>query len=166
MKTKIIYGFLCLVLLNIHSCDRAYNKENGKQHSAHDHPVRALFLSSIKAFNKGDLDLFLVNFAQDIKMYGTDGNYIGHKALRERFEIVFRQFPNKKMEIPELTLQVLSKEVVLVNFKWKLYPMGQGPAYSGVGTGLYNYRNHKWMEILEVETITHIDEELKQQRIN
>jgi len=44
--------------------------------------------------------------------------------------------------------------------------MGQGPVYSGIGSGVYQYLDDKWMEILEVETITHVDEALKQQRID
>jgi len=87
---------------------------------------------------------------------------MGHDALHERFQQVIQQFPNMKMEIPELTLEILSKDVVLVNFKWKLYPMGKGPAYEGIGSGLYIYRDDKWMEILEVETVTHVDEVLMQ----
>ncbi len=162
MRTIVFFSLLSLIFFN--SC--AINKANFKDsnnYSEENHPVRDLFLSSIEAFNQRKLDLFVANFAPEIKMYGTDGNYFGQNALRERFEILFGQFPNMKMEIPELNLKVLSKEVVLVNFKWKLYPMGQGPAFSGIGSGIYNYSGDKWIEILEVERTTDVDPALKQE---
>ncbi len=126
------------------------------------HPVEHLFLSSIEAFNNSDLELFLSNFASEIKMYGTDGLYEGKDALRERFKTVFEQFPNKKMDITELKLSVLSSDIVLVHFKWQLYPMGKGPAYRGVGSGLYTLKGNSWTEILEAETVTEVDEALMQ----
>jgi len=139
------------------------NVTNEKQnYIVENHPVRTLYLSSIAAFNKRDLDLFLANFAPEIKMYGTDGNYFGKNALQKRFEDILQQFPNVRMEIPELNLGILSQDVVLVNFKWKVFPMGQGPAFSGIGSGVYIKKGDKWVEILEVETITDVDEALKQ----
>ena len=66
------------------------------------------------------------------------------------------------MVIPELEVEVLSKENVLVNFKWELFPMGRGPAFRGVGSGVYTLRKGKWIEILEVETVTEVDKELMQ----
>ena len=161
MSTKMSFGLLSFLLLAIMANGQSNVKERDAQHTAENHPVRELYLSSIEAFNAGNLELFLANFASEIKMYGTDGIYVGQNALRERFQDVFQQFPNKKMEIPELTLDILSEEIVLVNFKWRLYPMGQGPAYCGVGSGLYTFRAGKWVEILEVETVTHVDEALR-----
>ena len=93
-------------------------------------------------------------------MYGTDGLYFGIDALRKRFDEVFKQFPDVRMEIPELDIKILSDEVVLVNFTWKVYPMGKGPAYSGSGSGIYVYNGNKWTEILEAERVTEIDKEL------
>ena len=143
------------------SCNNA-NIKIDHNYTDENHPVRSLYLSSIKALNEGNLDLFLANFAPEIKMYGTDGTYFGQNALRNRFENVLEQFPDVKMEIPELKLEILSKNVVLVNFEWKVFPMGQGPAFSGIGSGVYIKKGDKWLEILEVETITQVDEALKQ----
>lgn len=162
MRKTIFFGALCMILLNNHACKTTESKGTAQQYTEDNHPVRALYLSSIEAFNEGNLELFASNFAPEVKMYGTDGNYFGNSVLKERFEILFKQFPNMKMEIPSLKLEILSKEVVLVNFKWKLYPMGQGPTYSGIGSGIYKYQDGRWIEILEVEKITHVDEELKQ----
>ncbi len=162
MRKTVFFGVLCMILLNNQACKITDNKEGSQQYTEDNHPVKELYLSSIEAFNERNLELFLANFAPEIKMYGTDGRYFGLSALQERFEILFKQFPEMRMEIPELKTEVLSKEVVLVNFKWKLYPMGQGPAFSGIGSGVYKYLDGKWMEILEVETITHVDEALKQ----
>lgn len=136
--------------------------DNNQDYTEQNHPVKILYLSSIEGFNEGNLDLFLANFAPEIKMYGTDGNYFGQNAVRKRFENVLQQFPNVRMEIPELKLEILSKDIVLVNFKWKVFPMGQGPAFSGIGSGVYMKNGDNWMEILEVETITDVDEALKQ----
>ncbi|MEM7382680.1 MAG: nuclear transport factor 2 family protein [Bacteroidota bacterium] len=157
MRTKLIFG-LCIALFQIFY----FYGQEGNKTIENDHPVRALFLSTIEAFNEGDLDLFLANFAQEVRMYGTDGVYNGQDALRVRVQAVFKQFPNKRMEIPELHLELLSEEVVMVHFAWKLYPMGQGPAYSGVGTGIYTLINGQWIEVLEVETVTEVDEALRQ----
>ena len=144
------------------ACNDLNPADRKKDYTEENHPVRSLYLSSIEALNAGNLDLFLANFAPEIKMYGTDGNYFGQSAVRKRFESVLQQFPNVRMEIPELKLEILSDGVVLVNFKWKVFPMGQGPAFSGLGSGVYLKIEDKWMEILEVETITDVDEALKQ----
>ena len=138
------------------------NVIDNKDYTEENHPVKSLYLSSIEALNEGNLNLFLANFAPEIKMYGTDGNYFGQNSVRKRFENVLQQFPDVRMEIPELKLEILSTDIVLVNFKWKVFPMGQGPAFSGLGSGIYIKKGDKWMEILEVETITDVDEALKQ----
>ena len=162
MRTKVFFCLIGIVLFANIACKNADIKGHNHNYTEHNHPVRLLYLSSIEALNKGDLEMFLSNFAPEIKMYGTDGNYFGQNALRERFENVLQQFPDVRMEIPELQLKVLSQDIVLVNFKWKVFPMGQGPAFSGLGSGIYQNKNGKWMEILEVETITNVDEALKQ----
>ena len=162
MRTKVFFCLTGIILFANIACKNADIKDHNYNYSADNHPVRLLYLSSIEALNNGDLELFLSNFAPEIKMYGTDGNYFGLDALRERFENVLQQFPNVRMEIPELQLEILSQEIVLVNFKWKVYPMGQGPAFSGIGSGIYRNIEGKWMEIIEVETITNVDDQLKQ----
>ena len=153
---KSLLSFLCLILVLIGT--EAFGQKQQKQ----DHPVKDLYLATIQAYNEGKLEVFLANFSEDIRMYGTDGIYQGKQALRNRFEAIFKQFPNSKMEIPELEVEVLSKENVLVNFKWELFPMGRGPAFRGVGSGVYTLREGKWIEILEVETVTEVDKELMQ----
>ena len=162
MRTKVLFSFLSTVLLTIIACKNSEALDNDQYYTEENHPVRVLYLSSIEALNEGNLDLFLANFAPEIKMYGTDGNYFGENAVRKRFENVIQQFPNVRMEIPELNLEILSQKIVLVNFKWKVFPMGHGPAFSGLGSGVYVKNGDKWTEILEVETITDVDEALKQ----
>lgn len=162
MKTITITS-LSLFMIYFLSCKTAKDQNSHAQYSEENHPVRALYLTSIEALNEGKLDVFLANFATDIKMYGTDGIYVGEEALRKRFDTILRQFPNMRMGIPELDLEILSENVVMVNFKWKVYPMGQGPAFSGVGSGIYKLLDGKWVEILEAETITEVDDALKQE---
>ena len=162
MTSRVVISILTIIILNCFACKKIDKREDQDFYNEKDHPVRELFISSIEAFNEKKLDIFVANFASDIRMFGTDGNYFGQNALRERFKILFEQFPNMKMEIPELNLEILSEEVVLVNFQWKLYPMGQGPAFSGIGSGIYKFSNDQWIEILEVERTTEVDEALKQ----
>jgi hypothetical protein len=164
MRVKVFFSLIGIILFANIACKNADVKDHNHNYTEDNHPVRLLYLSSIEALNEGDLDLFLANFAPEIKMYGTDGNYFGQNALRERFENVLQQFPKVRMEIPELILKILSNNVVLVNFEWKVFPMGQGPAYNGIGSGLYTYRNNKWAEILEIETVTHVDKELEDRK--
>lgn len=161
MRTIATFILLIILFITSISCNNS-NIKNDYEYTEANHPVRTIYLSTIEALNEGNLDLFLANFAPEIKMYGTDGNYFGQKALRERFENILQQFPKVRMEIPELKLEILSKNVVLVNFEWKVFPMDQGPAFSGIGSGVYTRDGDKWIEVLEVETITDIDEALKQ----
>ena len=163
MRKIVFIGLLSFVILNCIACKEDDKRDEVNRYNEDNHPVNELFISSIEAFNERNLDLFLANFASDIRMYGTDGNYFGQSALQERFQNLFQQFPRMKMEIPELNLEVLSQEVVLVNFQWRLYPMGQGPAFSGIGSGIYEYRDGQWLEILEVERTTDVDPELIQE---
>ncbi|MEX0290045.1 MAG: nuclear transport factor 2 family protein [Flavobacteriaceae bacterium] len=164
MRTKIFFISISLLFSIWQTKAQSNNEQKSLKGNTENHPVRTLYLSSIEAFNDGDLELFLANFSADVKMYGTDGLYEGKAALRERFKAILQQFPKKKMDIPELKLHILSKEVVMVNFRWKLYPMGQGPSYEGVGSGIYTLQQDKWVEILEVETVTAVDEVLQQKQ--
>lgn len=159
MKLTFIFGLLG-ILYSLDSCKTKNNTASPQQLTNNYHPVEELYMSSIQAFNQGSLDLFLANFDTDIKMYGTDGTYFGIDTLRNRFVQVFEQFPNVKMEIRELKLEILSDKIVLVNFKWRVYPLGHGPAYSGLESGIYIYKENKWAEILEAERVTNIDKEL------
>ena len=161
MRTIMYITVLAVVLITSMACKNLNSKDNNN-YTEENHPVRTLYLSSIEALNKGNLDVFLANFAPEIKMYGTDGTYFGQDALRDRFEKVLQQFPKVRMEIPELQLEILAEDIVLVNFEWKVFPMGQGPAFTGIGSGVYRKTGDKWMEILEVETVTEVDEALKQ----
>ncbi|UII77326.1 nuclear transport factor 2 family protein [Flagellimonas sp. HMM57] len=160
MRTKRALSIIVLLSLNFYACNHSGNTKKTIPNLENDHSVKALFLSTIEGFNQGNLKLFLANFSDEIHMYGTDGNYVGKEALRKRFAKLFQKFPNMKMEIPELKLKMLSEKVVLVDFQWKLYPMGQGPKYSGIGTGIYLFENDSWSEILEIERTMQVDKEL------
>ncbi len=50
--------------------------------------------------------------------------------------------------------------MVITDFKWRVYPMGAGPAFHGVGSGVYILSNGKWTEVLEHETVVKVDEGL------
>ena len=80
---KSAFSFLCLVLVLLGI------SAHGQPQKKQDHPVKELYLSTIQAYNDGNLELFLANFSPDIRMYGTDGNYVGKQALRNRFEAIF-----------------------------------------------------------------------------
>lgn len=162
MEFRIILFSICFLFLG-HSVNGQSTTQNKRiQADPSKHPVSRLYLSTIEAFNAGNLEGFLSNFSSEIKMYGTVGMYNGKDALRARFQAIFQQFPKSRMEIPALSLEILGDKTVLVHFKWKLFPMGQGPAYSGDGSGLYVLKEDKWEEVLEVETVREVDDALRQ----
>jgi hypothetical protein len=131
----------------------------GKQ--AGKHPVEEFFMSGIAAFNSHNLDTFMKQFAPDIEMYTPTGWLRGSTAVRERFAGTFSQFPNVKMEIENLRVRSVAKDVVVTDFSWRVYPMGRGPAFHGVGSGVYIKKNGNWAEVLEHETVTKVDEGLR-----
>lgn len=131
------------------------------QKSQQKHPVETFFMAGIEAFNAHDLDKFMEQFASDVEMYTPAGWLRGNAAVKERFVQTFKQFPNVKMEIEELKVREVAPKTVIVDFKWKTYPMGKGPAFHGVGSGVYVKRKGKWIEVLEHETVTKVDDELK-----
>lgn len=124
------------------------------------HPVETFFMSGIAAFNAHNLDEFVKQFGDDIEMFMPTGWLRGKSAVRERFISTFKDFPTVKMEIEDLRVRQIRSDLVLVDFKWHTFPKGSGPAFHGVGSGVYVLRDKKWVEILEHETVVKIDEGL------
>lgn len=147
---------ILIILLLLVSSSAAFG-----QKSQQKHPVETFFMAGIEAFNAHDLDKFMEQFASDVEMYTPTGWLRGSAAVKERFVQTFKQFPNVKMEIEELKVREVAPKTVIVDFKWKTYPMGKGPAFHGVGSGVYVKRKGKWIEVLEHETVTKVDDELK-----
>lgn len=131
---------------------------------AQKHAVETFFMAGIEAFNAHDLDKFMKQFADDVEMYTPTGWLRGKTAVRERFVGTFQQFPSVKMEIEDLRVREVSPATVLVDFKWRTYPKGSGPAFHGVGSGVYVRRGGKWVEVLEHETVERVDEALRMTR--
>ena len=127
-----------------------------------DDEVRAFFLSGIEEFNAHELNRFMSQFGADIRMYTPTGWVNGYAAVRERFADTFAQFPDVRMEIDSLRVRQVGDGVVVTDFQWRVYPMGQGPAFHGVGSGVYVLRGGDWEEVLEHETVTLVDEALRQ----
>ena len=94
MRTTVFFSLLTMVFFTFIACKNSNAPGNNQEYSEDNHPVRTLYLSSIEALNEGNLDLFLANFAPEIKMYGTDGNYFGENSVRKRFEGVLLEFPS------------------------------------------------------------------------
>ena len=117
-------------------------------------------MSGIAAFNAHDLDGFMKQFAQDIEMYTPTGWVRGHQAVRERFAETFTKFPAVRMEIGNLRVREVAAGTVVTDFQWRVYPMGKGPAFHGVGSGVYVLREGRWVEVLEHETVVKVDEGL------
>lgn len=130
------------------------------QSNSHKHPVEIFFMSGITAFNVHDLDGFMRQFAADIEMYTPTGWLRGQASVHTRFAQTFQQFPSVRMEVEDLHVREVSRGVVVTDFKWRVYPMGQGPAFHGVGSGVYIHRDRKWVEVLEHETVVKVDEGL------
>ena len=125
------------------------------------HAVEIFFMSGIEAFNAHDLDKFMKQFADDVEMYTPTGWLRGKAMVRERFVGTFKQFPSVRMEIEDLRVREVAPSVALVDFKWRTYPRGSGPAFHGVGSGVYVRRGDRWVEVLEHETVVKVDEELR-----
>lgn len=124
------------------------------------HPVEVFFSSGISSFNSHDLDSFMKQFASDIEMYTPTGWLRGEPSVRARFAQTFGQFPLVRMEIEDLRVREVARGTVVTDFRWRVYPMGKGPAFHGVGSGVYVLRNGKWVEVLEHETVVKVDEGL------
>ena len=127
---------------------------------AQKHPVGDFFMDGIAAFNAHNLDDFMKQFASDIEMYTPAGWLRGHQSVRERFAQTFRQFPAVRMEIEGLRVREVARGAVVTDFKWRVYPTGEGPAFHGVGSGMYVLRAGRWVEVLEHETVVKVDEGL------
>jgi uncharacterized protein (TIGR02246 family) len=124
------------------------------------HPVETFFMDGIKAFNAHELDTFMRQFAEDVEMYTPTGWLRGNQAVRERFAQTFQQFPKVKMDIENLRVREVSPGTVVTDFNWRVFPMGGGPAFHGVGSGVYVHRKGQWVEVLEHETVVKVDEGL------
>ncbi|HEV7376707.1 MAG TPA: nuclear transport factor 2 family protein [Pyrinomonadaceae bacterium] len=130
------------------------------QNATKKHPVEIFFMSGIASFNAHDLDGFMKQFAADIEMYTPTGWLRGQPSVRTRFAQTFQQFPSVRMEVEELHVREVARGTVVTDFKWRVYPMGQGPAFYGVGSGVYIHKDGKWVEVLEHETVVKVDEGL------
>lgn len=155
---------ICLALLvPISGCASVFGGAEdppGGRNSAAE--VRAFFLTGVEAFNHHELNRFMGQFGADIRMYTPTGWLNGYAAVRERFAHTFEQFPDVRMEVDSLEARRVDENVVAVRFRWRVYPTGEGPAFHGVGTGVYVLRGSKWEEVLEHETVTLVDEPLRQ----
>ena len=130
------------------------------QEEAAANPVGNFFMSGIAAFNAHDLDGFMKQFAEDVEMYTPTGWLRGRESVRERFAQTFKQFPSVRMEIEDLRVREVARGTVVTDFRWRVYPMGKGPAFHGVGSGVYVQRDGGWVEVLEHETVVKVDEGL------
>ena len=129
------------------------------------HPVYHVFNDGIAAFNSKDLDVFMQQWDDDIQMYTADVGWLRGKGLvRERFSQTFQRFPRVHMEIDSLRVTPLAPTVANVDFIFRTYPNGAGPAFHGVGTGTYVLRGKRWVEVLEHESIVSVDEALRRPR--
>ena len=124
------------------------------------HPVETFFTSGVAAFNAHDLEGFMRQFADDVEMYTPTGWLRGRDGVRPRFADTFRQFPSARMEVEDLRVREVARGVAVTDFKWRVYPLGKGPAFHGVGSGVYVLRDGKWAEVLEHETVVKVDEGL------
>jgi len=126
------------------------------------HPVEAKYWEGIAAFNSHDLDAFMQQWDDDIHMYAADAGWLrGKAAVRDRFQRTFDRFPSVRMEIDDLRVREVAPGAATVEFRYRVFPRGSGPAFHGVGSGVYVLRNGRWVEVMEHESITRIDPELR-----
>jgi uncharacterized protein (TIGR02246 family) len=163
LRIKIMKQTLALVILFFTVLSFNSAQTPGGR-ATRNHPVEIFFMAGIEAFNAHDLDKFMKQFADDVEMYTPTGWLRGKRAVRERFVGTFQQFPSVKMEIEDLRVREVSPTTVVVDFKWRTYPRGSGPAFHGAGSGVYVRRGGKWVEVLEHETVERVDEALRANR--
>jgi uncharacterized protein (TIGR02246 family) len=144
------------LLLTLFPCSAAAQT----QKSSRKHPVETFFMSGIESFNVHDLEGFMKQFAADVEMYTPTGWLRGREDVRTRFAQTFAQFPSVRMEVEDLRVREVARDAVVTDFKWRVYPAGRGPAFHGVGSGVYVRRGGKWAEVLEHETVVKVDEGL------
>ena len=123
-----------------------------------------MYEAGIAAFNRHALDEFVGQFADDIDMYTPTGWLRGKAAVTDRFRQTFAQFPRVRMQIDSLSVRSVGPSTATVEFFWRVFPQGQGPAFAGVGSGVYERRGRRWEEVLEHETVVHTDPALQQRR--
>jgi hypothetical protein len=119
--------------------------------------VERFLMEGIGKFNRRELDPFLMQFDENIRMFAVSNWLRGRPAVRQRFVDTFRQCPEARMEITNLRARSETPTVVTVEFEFHTYPRGSGPAYHGVGTGVYVRRAGGWREVMEHETVTRRD---------
>ena len=119
--------------------------------------VTSRFNAGIEAFNRHDIDGFLDQFGRDVEMYTPTGWLRGSEAVRARFVETFAQFPNVRMETEQLRVRPVAPDTVVVDFAWRVFPMGRGPAFHGLSSGVYVLRDGRWAEVLEHETVLRVD---------
>jgi len=154
-KQRLFLGIASVLLL------LAFTSVDNNVGADIENEVKTFFESGVKAFNAHDLDLFMNHFHNDFEMYTPMTGWLrGLPAVKDRFSMVFEQNPMVKMDIEELKVRKIASNSAVVDFKWKVYPTGEGPAYHGITTGVYVLREGEWGEVLEVEHVTGADEEL------
>jgi hypothetical protein len=127
----MIRSLVTATLLLLASLPAAAQTAGGAQ----KHPDGDFFMAGIAAFNAHNLDGFMKQFASDIEMYTPAGWLRGHQSVRERFAQTFRQFPGVRMDIEGLRVRKFERGAVVTDFKWRVYPTGEAPAFHGVGSG-------------------------------
>lgn len=166
MNHRLLPGAAALMLVMLTACSRGSAEDDvtaaPSDSVADTAAVRARYLSGIEAFNAHDLEQFMRQFAIDVNMYTPTGWLRGKAAVSERFAGTFKQFPQVRMVVDSLRVRSVAQSVTVVDFRWRVYPMGAGPAFHGVGSGVYVLRAGDWVEVLEHETVTRTDPELLQ----
>lgn len=158
-------NFIRMIMLVLMATTWSFGRQNCRMSANADaeKQVAAIYRTGIDRFNEHQLDAFLEQFDSNIDMYTPTGWLRGSAGVRERFRSTFQQFPNVRMVIGDLRTRALSHGTVIVEFSWTVYPMGKGPRFEGVGSGVYVCQRGGWKEVLEHETVTFRDKELQPQ---
>lgn len=127
-----------------------------------DDEVRAVLRSGVDALNAHELNRFMAQFGADIRVYAPTGPVNGYAALRERLAVTFERFPDLRVEVDSVRAREIADSVIATDYRWRVYPSGQGPAYHGIGSGVYVLRGTKWQDVLEHLTVTRVDDGLPQ----
>lgn len=152
MKALVIS--LAFFFLSTHAFSQNLEADSSK------HPVYNYFLQGINDFNRHNLSGFVEQFADDIHMYTHAGWLRNKEVVRQRFADIFKQFPAIYMQMDSLNVRPVNDHTVIVDFSCRTFPQGKGPAFHMVGSGVYVWRNGRWWEVFEHETLVKTDPEM------
>jgi TonB family protein len=122
-KTLLAVGsFALLFIFSVHNQGRAAGKTTEEQNADRD-AIRMVLYAQQAAWNRGDVDAFLVGYWQspELTFSGSSGVSRGWDGVRARYK---KNYPDRaamgELDFSELEFRFLGKDAALVLGKWHL----------------------------------------------